>query len=125
MPENLADTSAQFGRWRWDLRYAHSALVIIQKHAGGLKKLSTQLIERSGALMTNPLPDDQAALLIWAGEAWRSPKLTLAKVQKRLTEMTDMERKLLGVWAAAQFLMAVLELTEAQVDKLLPAADDD
>jgi hypothetical protein len=125
MSENLTDRPVQIGRWQWNLKYSRSALIIIQRHAGGLQKLAMKLIEGGGLQLTNPLPDDMAALLIWAGESWRAPKLTMAKVQKRIAELNGVERTLLSAWAAGKFLIAVLELMEAQVDKALPATDDD
>lgn len=120
-----SSTSAVFGGRVWDLKYSHSALVVIHRAAGSLDKMAKQLLLQSRANGFLDVSDDLGAVLVWAGEAWRAPKLTLHKTKKRLAAMTDMDRKLLITWACADFLRAVLGVLSEQVAKMVPPTDED
>lgn len=118
--------AAVFGGHIWDLKYGISARVCIERATGSLSGLANELLGKvqPGGLAA-ALPEDQAALLICAGQVWREPKLTPAKVGARLARMTEIERQLLTTWAAADFLTAYLSLVAREVGKLIPEADAD
>lgn len=123
----LEDRTAVFGGRTYDLRYSHTALMALQMTGNTPQALMTSLMGKIGANgLQGEIPDATAAILIWAGQKWRDPKLTPVKAQKRLQTMQDVERRLLVTWAVADFLSACMGLLEAQAAKLVtPEVDDD
>lgn len=116
----------KFGRWKWDLRFSHSALRAVESVHGSLFGLARKLVGAVGPMgFTAPISMDTGALLVWAGESWRQPKLTLAKTKRRLEAMSELERRLLMTWAVADFLKAAVELLEPEIAKLVPVDEDD